>query len=143
MIWLKTAIVLFIIMEVGNIIILYFLPESKLANGMGYFKAWEKSKSDPAVHEMVKYLVNWVAGTKLIFIMLLGVLFFTADQSTLVITAIVMVVSIASFYWRLFPSIRKMDQDGQIDPKNYSRTLSWMILGMIIMFSAAVILAII
>ncbi len=142
MIWLKIAIALFVVLEIGNIMILYFLPDSKLANAMGYFKAWEKSKSDPEVHEMAKYLVNWVAGTKLIFIMLLGILFFSANESTLVITAAAMIISISSFYWRLFPSIRKMDQQGQIDPKNYSKTLGWMILGMIVLFAGAIVLAV-
>ena len=142
MIWLKIAIALFVVLEIGNIMILYFLPDSKLANAMGYFKAWEKSKSDPEVYEMAKYLVNWVAGTKLIFIMLLGILFFTANESTLVLTAAAMIISISSFYWRLFPSMRKMDQQGQIDPKNYSRTLGWMILGMIVLFAGAIVLAV-
>ncbi len=142
MIWLKIAIALFVVLEIGNIMILYFLPDSKLANAMGYFKAWEKSKSDPEVHEMAKYLVNWVAGTKLIFIMLLGILFFSANESTLVVTAAAMIIAISSFYWRLFPSMRKMDQQGQIDPKGYSAALGWMILGMIILFAGAIIMAV-
>ena len=143
MIWIKIAIGLFVLLETANIMILYFFPETKMANGVGVFKAWEKSKSGSDVHDMVKYLVNWVAGTKLIFILLLGILFFTADQTTLVITAGAMIISISSFYWRLFPSIRKIDQKGKIDPKNYSATLGWMILGFILIFVIAIVLAII
>jgi len=139
MIWLKIAIGLFMVLEIGNIAILYLMPDSKLANAMGYFKAWEKSKKDADVHDMAKYLVNWVAGTKLIFIMLLGILFFTADQKALVITAGAMIISISSFYWRLYPAIRKMDQKGEIDPKNYSNTLGWMITGMIVLFGLAIV----
>jgi len=141
MIWLKIAIGIFMVMEIGNIVILYFMPDSKLANAMGYFKAWEKSKRDSDVHDMAKYLVNWVAGTKLIFIMLLGILLFTADQKALVITAAAMIVSISSFYWRLYPAIRKMDQRGEIDPKNYSTTLGWMIAGMILLFGLAILIS--
>jgi hypothetical protein len=115
------------------------MPDTKLANAMGYFKAWEKSKRDSDVHALAKYLVNWVAGTKLIFIMLLGILLFTGDQKVLVITAAAMIVSISSFYWRLFPAIRKMDQNGEIDPENYSITLGWMITGMIVLFGLAII----
>lgn len=142
MIWLKVAIGIFMVLEIGNIAILYFMPDAKLANAMGYFKAWEKSKRDSDVHALAKYLVNWVAGTKLIFIMLLGILLFTGDQKVLAITAAAMIVSISSFYWRLFPAIRKMDQNGEIDPENYSTTLGWMIMGMIVLFGLAIIFSI-
>ena len=47
MILLKIAIGVFVVLEIGNVLILYTMPESKLANAMGYFKAWEKSKGDP------------------------------------------------------------------------------------------------
>lgn len=136
--WVKVAITIFILLETGNIAILYFLPDSKLANGMGAFKAWERSKEDPVIHDLTRYLVNWVAGTKLIFIVLLLVLVFTAEQPVLIITAGVMVLSIGSFYWRLFPLIRRMDQEGQIEPPGYSKTLGWMILVFIAMFLVAI-----
>jgi len=124
----------FLVMEAANVATLYFAPGSKYANGVGIFKAWEKSKSDPEVHDFVKYLVNWVAGTKLIFIMLLVVILIAADERTLVYAAWALVISIASFFWRLFPLIRKMDGEGQIDPKNYSAGLGWMIAGFIMIF---------
>ena len=139
--WVKIVITIFIFLETGNIIILYFLPDSKLANGMGAFKAWEKSKEDPEIHDLTSYLVNWVAGTKLIFIGLLTVLLFTADQSGLLLTAGVMALAISSFYWRLFPLIRKMDREGQVEPGNYSKTLGWMILGFIALFLIAILLS--
>jgi len=145
MIWLKIAIGLFVILEIGNIMILYFMPDSKLANAMGYFKAWEKSKSDPDVHAMVKYLVNWVAGSKLIFILLLIVFLVRGDTQTLPFVGGAMTLSIATFFWRLFlfPGMKDMDQKGQIAPKGYSRTLLLMIAGMIIVFSAATLMALI
>jgi len=37
--------------------------------------------------------------------------------------------------------MKDMDQKGQVDPKGYSKTLRWMILGMILVFSAATFLA--
>lgn len=126
--------IIFLILEMTNVLTLYFFPGSKLANGVGVFNAWEKSKADPEIHNFVKYLVNWVAGTKLIFIMLLIVILFTADNQTLIYTGVAMVISITSFYWRLFPLIRKMDKDGQINPKKYSVVLGWMILGFIVAF---------
>ena len=143
MILLKIAIMVFVVLEISNVGILYFLPDSKLANGMGYFKAWEKSKSDPDVHELVNYLVNWVAGSKLIFILLMIVFLVWGDAQTLPFVGVAMALSIATFFWRLFPSLKDMDRKGQIDPKGYSRTLLWIIVGMIIVFLAATLLALI
>ena len=131
----------FLILESANVITLYFFPGSKYANGVGVFKAWEKSKSDPEIHDFIKYLVNWVAGTKLIFILLLIVILYTTDDQNLVFTGIAMIISIASFFWRLFPLIRKMDKDNQIDPQNYSAVLGWMILAFIIIFLIAILLS--
>ena len=133
----------FLTLESTNVIALYFFPETKYANSIGVFKAWEKSKGDPEIHNFVKYLVNWVAGTKLIFILLLIVILFTADDQSMVFTGAAMVVSIASFFWRLFPLIRKMDLDGQIDPKNYSAVLRWMIGIFILMFLVAIIVTLV
>jgi len=110
------VIIGFLLLETTNIIALYFFPDSKLANSVGVFKAWEKSKSDPEIHNFVRYLVNWIAGTKLIFIMLLVVILLTAEEQTLLMTGVVLMISIAVFFWRLFPLARKMDRDGQLDP---------------------------
>jgi len=139
---LVIVIIGFVIMESANVISLYFLPGSKFANGIGVFKAWEKSKQDPEVHDLVKYLVYWVAGTKVISILLLVVILLTAQGKSLIFAGAVMVVSIATFFWRLFPLIRKMDRSNQIEPKNYSATLGWMILGFILVFLAAVIVTV-
>ena len=139
MTFIVIAIIGFVLLESTNVAALYFFPDSKFANSVGVFKAWEKSKDDPDVHDFVKYLVSWVAGTKLIFIMLLVVILLTADEQTLLLTGIALVMSIAVFFWRLYPLVRKMDRDGNLDPRNYSTVLGWMILGMIIVFSAAVV----
>jgi hypothetical protein len=133
------VIIVFLLLESTNIAALYFFPDSKLANSIGVFKAWEKSKADPEIHNFVKYLVNWVAGTKLIFILLLVVILLTGDEQTLLLTGVALIVSIAVFFWRLFPLARKMDRDDQIDPKNYSSILGGMILVMILVISAGLI----
>jgi hypothetical protein len=88
-------------------------------------------------------MVNWVAGTKLIFILLLIVILYTANDQTLIFSSIALVISIASFFWRLFPLIRKMDRDDQIDPKNYARVLGRMILAFILAFLAAILISLI
>jgi len=136
------VIIGFLLLETANVLVLYFAPDSKLANSEGVFKAWEKSKKDPEQHNLVKYLVNWVAGTKLIFILLLVVILISADDQSLVLTGTALVISISSFFWRLFPLIRKMDQEDQIDPKNYSAVLGWMILAFILIFVVAILLSI-
>ncbi len=139
---LKHAIVGFLLLEVTNVLTLYFFPDSKLANGMGVFKAWEKSKQDIEIHSLIKYLVNWVAGTKLIFILLLIVILLTADHQTLLYTGAALVGSISSFFWRLFPLIRNMDQKDQIEPKNYSAVLGGLILVFILIFIIAILVTI-
>ncbi len=138
---IQVVITGFVLLEASNVIALYFFPDSKLANSIGVFTAWERSKQDPELHSFVKYLVNWVAGTKLIFLLLLAVLLFTVDNQTLSWAGIALIISISSFFWRLFPLIRKMDREGQIEPRNYSVVLGWMILAFILVFLAAVLVS--
>ena len=75
-------------------------------------------RATPEVHDFAKYLVNWVAGTKLIFLMLLIVILVIADDRGLFYTGVAMIISVSSFFWRLFPLVRKMDRADQVDPKN-------------------------
>ena len=133
---------IFVFLESANVIALYFFPDSKMANSVGIFKAWEKSKGDPEIHDLVKYLVNWVAGTKLIFILLLLVLLIRSDEQSLLFSGAALVLSIVTFFWRLYPLVKKMDQDGQIAPKNYSKVLGWMILAMLIVFSISILISV-
>ena len=140
---IRIVTIAFLIMEASNVIMLYFFPGSKYANGVGVFKAWEKSKQNPELHDFVKYLVNWVAGTKLIVILLLIVILMSAREQTLIFTAAVMVVAIGSFFWRLYPLIRKMDRDDQIEPKNYSAVLGRMILLFIASFLVAIVITLV
>jgi hypothetical protein len=139
---LRIAVIGFLLLEITNVIALYFFPNSKYANSVGVFNAWEKSKADEEVHNFVKYLVNWVAGTKLIFISLLIVILISTDEQTLLFTGGALVISIASFFWRLFPLIRRMDRDGQITPKSYSSVLGGMILVFILIFCVALVIEI-
>ena len=138
---ISVVIIGFIVLEATNVVALYFFPGTKYANSVGIFKVWEKSKQDPEMHDFVKYLVNWVAGTKLIFLLLLVVILFTADAQGLFYTGVALVFSISSFFWRLFPLIRKMDQDDQIDPKNYSAILGLMISVFVMVFLAALLIS--
>lgn len=134
---LSIAIAIFIFLESLNVLTLYFQPGTRIGNGLGVFDAWEQSKSTPEVYELVRYLTNWVAGTKLIFIALLLVILFTAGENTQLLTVVAMIASISSFFWRLYPIIKSLDAQGQITPSGYSRTLAFMIAGFIGLFAIA------
>lgn len=144
MVILNTALVLFIILESFNILLLYTRPESRIGNGMGAFKAFTPvALDDPSapgdMKRMVRYLVNWVAGTKLIFITLLIVIAIFGDDRLKALSLVVLIPSVAIFYWRLYPLIRDMDSRGEIEPKGYSRTLAVMIAGFIAVFASAAV----
>jgi hypothetical protein len=137
---LSIAIIAFVVLETSNVLMLYFMPGTKKGNGVGVFNAYDKSKKDPEVYAFVKYLINWIAGTKLIFIVLLLVILFTGDYITKVFSVGALIVSIFSFFWRLYPGIKKMDKDDQISPKGYSKTLGFMIACFIGLFTIALFL---
>ena len=134
---LSIAIIIFIILESLNILTLYFKPGTNMGNGVGVFNAWERSKADPEMHQFIRYLVYWVAGTKLIFIALLLVILFATGESTKLLTAVALIASILSFFWRLYPIIRAEDKSGHITPSGYSRTLAIMIAGFVGLFAVA------
>ena len=136
---LQIGILIFTIIEVGNIVMLYFKPDSRIGNGIGVFNAWEKSKQDSEIHEFAGYLVNWVAGTKLIFIMMAIVVIILGNPLTQLFTIIVLIISILSFFWRLYPTILRMDRRGEVTPKGYSKTLLIMITGFIVVFLVALL----
>lgn len=135
----KIVISGFILLELSNVIALYFFPGSKKANAVGVFTAWEQSKHIPELHDFIKYLVYWVAGAKLVFLLLLGVIIFYGSDEIQRLSLAALGLATISFYWRLFPLIRKMDSNGRINPKNYSIVLGIMILVMISFFVLAAI----
>jgi len=141
--FLRAVTIGFLLLETANVFVLYFFPGSKFANGVGVFNAWEHSKQEPEIYRFVRYLVNWVAGTKLIFVLLLIVLLVTAGARQLIWMGAALVLSISSFFWRLFPLIRCMDREGEIDPRGYSLTLGWMIAALVLIFLAGIVSALI
>jgi hypothetical protein len=124
---LSAAIIAFVVIETLNIGMLYFRPGSRLGNGIGVFNAYRKAEADPETGELVRYLVNWVAGTKLIFVALLVVIVFTGSHATKAFAVFALILSILSFFWRMFPAVVRLDKDQQITPRGYSRTLGLMI----------------
>ncbi|MEL7591544.1 MAG: hypothetical protein AAGU17_09680 [Anaerolineaceae bacterium] len=140
-----TTIVLlaFILLEFSNVVALYFFPGSRRANAVGVFSAWEKSKQFPEIHNLMRYLVYWVAGAKLIFLFLLGLIVAFADLDLQRWSLVALGLATLTFYWRMYPLARIMDYDGQIKPKNYSLVLGGMILALILLFFLAASIGII
>jgi formate-dependent nitrite reductase membrane component NrfD len=141
MVALTVAIGLFGLLELMNVAVLYFMPGSRKANGVGVFAAWERSKADPEVHQFVRYLVYWVAGTKLIFLALLAVVLVLGSDQAKVAAAAVLALSIGVFFWRMFPVARRMDAEGQMEPRGYSKVLGVMIGAMVAVFAVVAALA--
>ena len=135
---LSIAILIFIIMESANVAILYFFPGSRLGNGVGVFNAFHNSESEE-LNLFSSYLVNWVAGVKLIFIFLLAVILAMGTEQVKVWAVVAMILSIATYFWRLHPTIKKLDVKGCITPKGYSKALGWMIAGFLILFALALL----
>ncbi len=136
---LDLTILVFIIMEITNVIILYFFPDSKFGNGVSVFNFFHESKESPSQYLFVSYMVNWVAGVKLIFIVLLAAILFVGNEATKIVSVIAMILSIATYFFRLHPIIKKIDETGHLSPKGYSKTLFMMIVSFIFMFTFALI----
>lgn len=107
---------------------------------MAVFNPWFHSKKDPAQALFAQYMTNWVAGVKLIFIVLLVVILVVGNELTKVFAVGAMILSIATYYVRLHPILKKLDQQGEITPQGYSNTLFWMITGFMMMFTLALII---
>lgn len=129
---LRIAVIVFMALELANVAALYFAPGSKRFNAVGVFRAWAASEDQPDQRELLTYLAEWVAGVKLIVLGLLGVLVWAADERLLRLAVLVLVATTASFYWRMFPRIRRMDAAGQLDPRGYARTVGLMVGGFIV-----------
>lgn len=68
------------------------------------------------------------------------VILFTGTQTTKVCAVVVMIFSITTYFWKLHPIIKQLDDLDKITPKNYSKTLGRMITGFLIMFSLALMI---
>ncbi|MCP4807753.1 MAG: hypothetical protein GY913_10135 [Proteobacteria bacterium] len=126
---LISIVAVFLLLESANVCALYFRPGSDKFNALGVFKAWEASKQHPELHDLIRYLAYWVAGAKLIVLMLLVVILVFGDAQTKVVSVAALIVSILSFFWRLFPLIRRLDERGQLTIPGYSKVLGLMIAG--------------
>ena len=103
---LSVTILVFIIMESANVAILYFWPGSRPGNGVGVFNAFHNSCSEEQ-RLLTSYLVNRVAGVKLIFIFLLTVILFIGTEQVKLWAAVAIILSIAAYFRRLHPVIKE------------------------------------
>jgi hypothetical protein len=138
---LQVGILIFVIIESLNVLMLYFIPESKKGNGVGVFNVYMEIKDDDKYKDFVGYLINWVAGAKLIFIMIGIVVIVFGNHNTQLFTVVALILSIVSFYWKLYPAIKKMDLDNHISPSGYHKTLNMMIMSFIVGFLVIFVIA--
>jgi hypothetical protein len=129
--------------EILSVLELYFMQDKAVFNGVSIFSGWDISKEVPEVHELIRYLIHWVAGVKLIVIGLLLVLALTAPTQTLIYAGVALVLAIGSFFWRMFPTICKHDQAGLIEPHGRSQMLGIMVLGLEAVLIASVMIGVV
>lgn len=137
---IQVSLIVIMAVEVLSVLELYFLQDRCIFNGVAMFKICVLAREDPDLFGMVRYLVNWIAGVKLIVIGLLGVIVLTAPENTILYAAISLVITIASFFWRMFPAVRKFDDAGLIEPAGRARMLGWMVLGLEATLVASILL---
>lgn len=141
MTFLIIVIIGFLLLEISNAIVLFFVPDSKQVHGMGMFPAWAKSKSDPDIHNLMRYLTIWVAGSKMILVALLIVILIWGSKQLITIAGFVLVISMLPFYAGLFPAMKKIDENNQVKPKGFSMRLGFTITALILALMIGSILA--
>lgn len=137
---LKIACIVFVVMELSNVLIMYFKPNFKYGNSMHTFKQWYKAQENEPEKLFIKYMVNWVANCKLIFLALLVVVTIFGNEIITVCAVIATIVSIGIYFLSLHPIIAKLDKMGEIQPKGYSKNLALTIGAFMGMFSLALVL---
>lgn len=133
------VLLIFTFLELLNIIILYFFPDSTKGNGIAIFKQYETLKKDDDSASLIAYLVNWVANSKLIFIALLIVILLTGSEETILYSVVVLTISILAFYWRMYPIIKSIGKKGGLVEKNYAQKLAITIAFFVGMFVTALL----
>ncbi|MEJ2758803.1 MAG: hypothetical protein P8046_10020 [Anaerolineales bacterium] len=137
---LQVTLLVFAGIEALSVLELYFMQDRCMFNGMALFSGWEISKEVPEVHGMVCYLINWVAGMKLIVVGLLVILVLMAPTQILLLVGASLFVTVASFFWRMFPLVSKFDANGFIQPAGRAKTMGLMVAGLEVLLIGAVII---
>jgi len=137
---LNTVILIFVVLELMNVIILYLRPDFPHGNSMSAFKGWQRSLENENTRLFASYMVRWVANCKLIFVVLLLVIVFFGSDTIKVFGIAASILSIGVYFITLHPIIKKLDNIGEINPKGYSKTLALMIAGFMLMFAAGLVI---
>ncbi len=137
---MNIAIIIFVVLELANVLVMYFKPDFKYGNSMRSFAAWDDSKQDEKQYLFARYMVNWVANCKLIFIALLLVILVLGNEKLKLWGVILTVVSIGVYFITLHPIIKKLDAMGEIVPAGYSKQLGLTIGAFMLMFLLSLIL---
>ncbi|NND83553.1 MAG: hypothetical protein HKN46_00220 [Acidimicrobiia bacterium] len=115
---------LFLILEVLNVVLLTFDPGSRRGNALGVFRAWESTEADPAIHNLLRYLAAWVAASKLIFVLVVGMILVFGDDRSKVIAVGALALGVLAYFWRLRPLLNTIDASAGLEPAGYSRRLT-------------------
>jgi len=136
---LQGVIIVFCLLETLNILVLYTKPTMTKGNGIGVFKVLSEVDEKDQMFALIKYLTNWVANVKVIFIALAIMIVIFGNETTQFYAVIALLLSILLFYITLFPILKKLDDENMLTPKGYSKTLAYTILSFLLMFIAAII----
>lgn len=132
----------FLLLEISNVIVLFFIPASMQVHGIWMFPAWEKSKCNPDVHNLMRYLTIWVARSKLKLVALLIVMLIWGNQQLIILARFALVLSMVPFYFGLFPAMKKIDENDQFVPEGFSMRLGFTITVLLLALLIGSILAI-
>ncbi len=139
---LDIALIIFLLLELGNVVILYKDPGFKYGNSLTTFTAYDKSLEDQEVAEFTKYLYTWVANTKMIFILIMLSVVIFGDEQITVITTIAMLIGMTFYYTKMHPIIKQISDNNQLTIKGYDKTLDKTIAIMMLGLSIAIIITI-
>jgi bacteriorhodopsin len=112
----------------------------KEGNGIGVFKAIQNVDEKDTMFSLIKYLTNWVANAKLIFVALAITIVIFGNETTQFHAVLALMFSTFMFYITLYPILKKLDDENLLVIKGYSKTLAYTILSFILMFIIAIIL---
>lgn len=140
---LQITMSIFLLLETLNILVLYKYPQMDKGNGLGVFKSYKKIEEQQEHYLYMRYLINWVANAKVIFVMLGVIIVIFGSETIQLYTSIALILSILMFYITLNPIIKKLDQENKLTIKGYSKTLSVMISSFIVILLVGIIVHII
>lgn len=133
----------FCTLEILNIIILFFKPDFKYGNSLAVFKSFMDNKNNENLNLFHKYLTNWVASCKVIFIVLIAVIVFYTNDKVKIITLIAVIFSISLYYFSLFPILKKLANKNELNDPKYPNKLTKLITLMIALLLCAILIYVI